>query len=165
VSLIASVADEQVIETLRKNGVKPGDAFDMPVGGRIDESAGDPVSITGTVKTVSNGLGWGGAAKSQLWVSVEFGDGNLLLISPYLYQNTEPEAFLEIGINADDYEVIAIKSRVHFRRGYYDSGYAKTILLVEPDHPFVGTVRLEALNYQILDLQKFYPYGKDVTYP
>ena len=54
---------------------------------------------------------------------------------------------------------------MHFRRGFYDSGYAKTILLVEPDDPFVGTVRLEALDYKYLKLDKFYPYGNNVTYP
>ncbi len=164
--LIGTVADADVIETLRKQGVKVGDKFDMMVGGRLDESAGDPVHVVGTVKTVSGGIArFGTAAASQLWVSVEFGDGNRLLISPYLHQNTEPEAFMDIGINADDFDVIAIKSRVHFRRGYYDSGYAKTILLVEPEQPFLGTVHLEALNYQHLKLEKFYPFGKDVSYP
>ena len=38
-------------------------------------------------------------------------------------------------------------------------------LLVEPDQPFVGTVRLDALDYKHLDLKKFYPYGKNITYP
>jgi len=36
--------------------------------------------------------------------------------------------------------VFAIKSRVHFRRGFDDSGFARTILLVEPEQPFLGTV-------------------------
>src|SRR5467141_3066682 len=35
-------------------------------------------------------------------------------------------------------------ARVHFRRGFDDSGFAKTILLTEPEQPFLGTVRLEA---------------------
>jgi len=56
--------------------------------------------------------------------------------------------------------VIAIKSRVHFRRGFDDSGFAKTILLVEPVEPFLGTVRLDGLPYQNVDLKKFYPYGE-----
>ncbi len=54
---------------------------------------------------------------------------------------------------------------MHFRRGYYDSGWAKTIILCEPDQPFVGTVRLEALNYKYLKRDKFYLFGKNVTYP
>ena len=167
--LIGAVADEDAIETLRKQGVKPGDPFDMEIGGKLDVSAGDPVRVVGTVNTVSGGMGRrrGGtsATASQLWVSVKFGDGNVVVISPYLHQNTNPEAFLEIGINPADFDVIAIKSRVHFRRGYYDNGYAKTILLVEPEQPFLGTVHLEALDYQHLKLDHLYPYGKNVTYP
>ncbi len=165
-TFIASVADRELIETLTKKGVKVGDAFDMMVGGRLDPSAGKPVRIVGTVHTVSGGVGGiGGAQKQQLWVTVKFGDNNLLLITPYLYQNLEPTEFPEIGIDPASYRAIAIKSRVHFRRGYYDSGWAKTIILCEPDQPFVGTVRLEVLNYKYLKRDKFYPFGKNVTYP
>ena len=41
-----------------------------------------------------------------------------------------------------------------------DSGFAKTILLVEPVEPFLGTVRLDGLPYQNVDLKNFYPYGE-----
>ena len=59
---------------------------------------------------------------------------------------------------------LAIKSRVHFRRGFDDSGFARTILLVEPEQPFLGTVRLEALPYKNIDVKQFYPYG-EVDFP
>ena len=45
-----------------------------------------------------------------------------------------------------------------------DSGFAKTILLVEAEQPFLGTVRLEALPYRHVDISRFYPYG-DVSFP
>ena len=162
-TLIGTIADDKTIEALRKKGIKAGDPFDMAIGGRLDESAGEPVRVVGKVLTVSGGIGQE-SAKSQLWVSVKFGDNNVVIISPHLHQIRWPEAFLELGINPADFKVFGIKSRVHFRRGFYDNGYAKTILLVEPDQPFVGTVRLEALKYQHLKLDKFYPYGKNVTY-
>ena len=60
------------------------------------------------------------------------------------------------------FDVFAIKSRVHFRRGFDDSGFAKTILLVEPEQPVLGTVRLDGLPYRHVDLQAFYPYGEPV---
>ena len=165
-TLIGTVADNDVIEELRKKGVKVGDKFDMMVGGKLDESAGEPVRVVGTVNTVSGGLGRrGSAAASQLWVSVKFGDGNVLIISPYLHQNTDPEDFMNLGINIKDFKGFAIKSRVHFRRGYDDNGFAPTILLVEPDQPFLGTVRLEGLKYQHLKLNTFYPYNKSIVYP
>jgi hypothetical protein len=40
----------------------------------------------------------------------------------------------------------------------------ETILLVEPEQPFLGTVRLEPLPYRNVDISKFYPYG-DVRFP
>lgn len=163
-TLICTVADKDVIDTLRKKGVKVGDNFDMPVGGRLDESAGNPVRLVGKVHTVSNGVGGLTGSGSQLWVSVKFGDNNVVVISPYLHQTTEPQEFGKLGLDVSQFKAFAIKSRVHFRRGFYDSGWARTILLVEPEQPFLGTVRIEALPYKYLDLNKFYPYGKNVTY-
>ena len=40
-----------------------------------------------------------------------------------------------------------------------DSGFAPSILLVEPSEPFLGTTRLEALPYRNVDLSRYYPYG------
>jgi microcystin degradation protein MlrC len=96
------------------------------------------------------------------WVSVAFGRNNLVVLSEYLTQVMYP-ADLE-GFGADKFKVFAIKSRVHFRRGFDDSGFAKTILLVEPEQPFLGTVRLDALPYKNVDVKKFYPYG-DPKFP
>jgi len=150
--LIATIADADAIRTLIEQGAQPGDAFDMAIGGRADASAGDPVRILGTVLTVVR-IG------SQTWISVRFGNGNVVVISPYLAQIMEPSTIREIGLNPAEFAVIAIKSRVHFRRGFDDSGFATTILQVEPTEPFLGTTRLDALRYENLDLRNYYPYG------
>ncbi len=149
-TLIATIADANAVRAL--NGAKPGDAFDMEVGGLADESAGEPVRIAGTVRGVLEHNG-------QRWVSVAFGEGNVLVISPYLVQIMEPSTLSQIGLDPSGFQIIAIKSRVHFRRGFDDSGFAKTILLVEPEQPFLGTVRLNALQYQNVDLKGFYPFA------
>jgi microcystin degradation protein MlrC len=147
-ALIATVADAEAIAKL--HGAKAGDAFDMAVGGLADESAGEPVRIIGTVLHTVERSG-------QLWVCVGFGRGNVLVISPYLVQIMEPSSLAEIGLDPGSFDVIAIKSRVHFRRGFDDSGFARTILLVEPTEPFLGTVRLDALKYEHVDLNRYYP--------
>jgi microcystin degradation protein MlrC len=151
-TLIATVADAGVVAKLRAERVKPGTAFDMDVGGMVDESAGSPVRIKGTVLSM-------GGAKEQFWASVEFGRNNVLVISSFLVQVMEPEALQDFGLNARDFKVIALKSRVHFRRGFHDTGFAKTIILVEPAEPFLGTVRLDALKFENVDLNAYYPYG------
>jgi len=157
--LIATIADAKVSDALNAaGGVKAGDPFDMDVGGLADESAGQPVRITGTVLNAAEGYG-------QLWIVVEFGRGNVLVLSRYLVQVQEPLSLEALGLDVSSFKAFAIKSRVHFRRGFDDSGFARTILLVEPVEPFLGTVRLDGLPYRNVDLKKFYPYGDDVTFP
>jgi microcystin degradation protein MlrC len=155
--LIATIADRKAVEAVRAKDMKAGDAFDMKVGGRADESAGEPVRIEGTIVGVAQIAG-------KHWVSVAFGRGNVVLISEYLTQVMDPLDIPTPGFTIDRFKVFAIKSRVHFRRGFDDSGFARTILLVEPEQPFLGTVRLEALPYENVDISKFYPYG-DVSFP
>jgi microcystin degradation protein MlrC len=155
--LIATIADAKAIDALKAKGVKAGDPFDMEVGGLVDESAGAPVRVRGTVLNAVEGRG-------QLWVVVKFGRGNVLVLSRYLVQVMEPGSLSALGLDVSAFRAFAIKSRVHFRRGFDDSGFAKTILLVEPVEPFLGTVRLEGLPYQNVDLKKFYPYG-DPQFP
>jgi microcystin degradation protein MlrC len=156
--LIATIADRTAVEAVVAKGLKAGDPFDMDVGGLADESAGQPVRIRGTIARVEHIAG-------RHWVSVTFGRGNVVLISEYLTQVMDP---LDLkgppAFTIDRFKVFAIKSRVHFRRGFDDSGFAKTILLVEPEQPYLGTVRLEALPYRHVDISKFYPYG-DVSFP
>ena len=155
--LIATVACARTIDACKARGVKAGDPFDMEVGGLVDESAGAPVRVRGTVLAAVEGRG-------QFWVIVKFGRGNVLVLSRYLVQVMEPGSLSALGLDVSAFKAFAIKSRVHFRRGFDDSGFAKTILLVEPVEPFLGTVRLEGLPYQNVDLKKFYPYG-DPKFP
>src|SRR5262249_44699879 len=100
-----------------------------------------------------------GAALGQFWATVKFGRGNVLMLSTYLVQIMEPSSLAGIRLDAASFDAIAIKSRVHFRRGFHDSGFAKTILLVGRTEPYLGTVRLDGLKYENVDLRKFYPYG------
>src|SRR5437660_3691278 len=123
-------------------------------GRRVRRPAG---AVKGTITGVADIAG-------RHWVSVAFGRGNVVLISEYLTQVMDPLGLTGPGFSIDQFKVFAIKSRVHFRRGFDDSGFAKTILLVEPEQPFLGTVRLEALPYRNVDISKFYPYG-DVSFP
>ena len=157
-TLIATVTDSDAVTTLKARGAKPGDPFDMAIGGRSDESAGQPLRITGTVLNAMEVSG-------QSWFSIGFGRDNVLVISPYLVQIMEPSTLDAIGLDASAFDVIAIKSRVHFRRGFDDSGFARTILLVEPAEPFLGTIRLDRLNYQNVDPTNFYPYGSPAFPP
>jgi microcystin degradation protein MlrC len=154
-TLIATIADAGATAKLRAQGTKAGDVVDIAIGGLADESAGEPVRIRGTILNAVEGYGQ---------VSIKFGRDNLLILSTYLVQIVEPFSFKGLGLDIDAFQVFAIKSRVHFRRGFDDNGFAKTILLVEPTEPFLGTVRLDKLPYENVDLKRYYPYGNP-TFP
>jgi microcystin degradation protein MlrC len=151
-ALIATLTDAATIAKLKAGGAKAGDAFDMDVGGLADESAGEPVHIQGTILKAVEGHG-------QFWVCIGFGRNNVLILSTYLVQIIEPFSLKNLDLDISAFDVMAIKSRVHFRRGFHDNGFARTILLVEPTEPFLGTVRLDRLPYQNVDLKRYYPYG------
>src|ERR1700744_3052591 len=152
-ALIATIADAPVTTRLKATGAKAGDVFDLEIGGLVDESAGTPVRINGTILNVVEGYG-------QFWVVIKFGRDNVLVLSTYPVQIMEPFGLAALGLDLDAFNAFAIKSRVHFRRGFDDNGFARTIVLVEPDQPFPGTVHLDALPYRNVDLKKFYPYGE-----
>jgi microcystin degradation protein MlrC len=156
-TLIATIADAKASAKLKAQGAKAGDRFDMEIGGLADESAGEPVRIQGTIINAVEGHG-------QFWACIGFGRDNVLILSTYLVQVMEPFSLEALGLDIDAFKVMAIKSRVHFRRGFHDNGFAKTILLVEPTQPFLGTVHLDALPYENIDLKRFYPYGNP-TFP
>jgi microcystin degradation protein MlrC len=159
-TLVATIADPAAVEAVLAAGATQGAPFDRLVGGVVDASAGEAIRITGTVlgaATATTARAMGGG---QRWAMISFGEGNVLVLSPFLVQITEPAELWRLGLKPEAFDVIAIKSRVHFRRGFDDSGFAPTILLVEPDQPFMGTARLEALDYQHLDLRAFYPFGE-----
>jgi microcystin degradation protein MlrC len=162
-TLVATVAAPEVLAEWLARGAKPGDPFDAEVGGRVDPSAGAPVRITGTVLAVPQAAGpriaGAGGGEGGRWLCVGFGAGNVLVLSPLLAQIVEPDELWDLGLKAEDFDVIAIKSRVHFRRGFDDGSFARTILLVEPPEPFLGTTRLEGLPYANLRLSDYYPYG------
>jgi microcystin degradation protein MlrC len=151
---IVTIADADAVAALK--GAAPGTPFDRAIGGRRDPSAGAPVRLQGSLLAADHSH----ADPARHWVTVRFGNDNTLVLTPNLRQILYPAEVAAYGIDIARTRVFAIKSRVHFRRGFDDSGFAPTILIVEPDEPFLGTIRLEALPYRNLDLKSFYPYGR-----
>ncbi len=151
--LYGTVRDELVIQKLLATEAQPGDAFDMPVGGFADESSGKPVRITGTLSYLGEGMGY------ETIAVVEFGEGNALIITPALRQVIWTEQLEVGGLDPDDFNAFVTKSRVHFRRGFDETGYARSIYIVDAPGGFVGTVRLDSLTYENVDLTNLYPYG------
>ena len=154
--LIATVRDERVIEALAASNAQPGDLFSMEVGGFAAPSSGDPVQIDGTLTYFGEAFGYPEVA------IVDFGDRNTLIITPALKQVIWLEEISFGPLDPGNYDVFVLKSRVHFRRGFDETGFASTIILVDAPGPFVGTNSLDALQYENVTLTDYYPYGTPV---
>ncbi len=151
--LFAGLRAERALERLQENNAQPGDAFEMDVGGYTGEQAGAPIPITGTVRY------FGPSGSYERIAAIEFGDDSMLLLVPTYVQYTSPGQ-LRIGpVEPDDYDVFVVKSRVHFRRGFDETGYAPTIIVVDAPGDWFGTTRLNALDYQYAPIDHLYPFG------
>ena len=152
--LYAALRDEKALAKLAAKGAKPGDQFDMNVGGFTGESAGKPVRIKGRIRFFGERWGY-----KQVAV-IEFGQNNMLIITPAYTQIIFPSQVRFGPVDPDRFDVFVVKSRVHFRRGFDETGYAKTILVVDAPGPWVGTTRLDALNYKFAPIDRLYPFQK-----
>ena len=159
--IYATLRDERTLAALAKAGAKAGDAFDREVGGFVmSPDSGKPVRIRGKLVFFGQpGSRRRSGAEDGRVAVVEFGRGNWLVITPELTQIMDPESMRWDPIQPERFTTWVLKSRAHFRRGFDDNGFAKTILIVDAPGPYLGTVRLEALPYKNVDLKKLFPYS------
>ncbi|MBE0617405.1 MAG: M81 family metallopeptidase, partial [Proteobacteria bacterium] len=150
--LYGAITSPATLEALQAAGAKEGDPFDAEIGG-FTESGGKPYPIKGKLVYVGPWAGYDYTA------AVEFDGGNLVILTPTYTQITSPGRFKFGPVDPANYDVFVLKSRVHFRGGFDETGFAKTIVVVEAPGPFIGTTHLDALPYEHVDLKQFYPYG------
>ncbi len=148
---IATLRDERAVGKI-ESGHKAGEMITIDVGGYSDEFAGKPVRIEGKVESISK---YGREAV----VVLLFGENNRIILTPELMQVTSPAIFERLGIKLESLEIIVLKSRVHFRRGFYDTGLAGAI--IEVDAPGWGPADLTALPYKNIPKNLYPVYRKD----
>ncbi len=135
---IATLRDENAVHEISTKS-RAGDSITIAVGGTSDKYAGNPVAIKGKVESI-------GKYGRDPAVVLVFGDGNRVILTPVLNQVTSPNILSVLGIKFADLDIIVLKSRVHFRRGFADTGLARTI--IEIDAPGWGPADLTMLPYK-----------------
>jgi len=148
---IATLRDERAIEKLQKT-TKKGDTVSIDLGGYSDEFAGNPVRIDGKVEFIGN-YGRGTV------VVLAFGENNRVILTPQLMQVTTPQIFRPLGINIDTLDIIVLKSRVHFWRGFVETDLAGAVF--EVDAPGWGPADLTLLPYKNIPKDIYPIYKKD----
>lgn len=135
---IATLSDSIALKHLAEEA-GPGDIVTVNVGGYGDRFAGDPVTVTGKITF------WGKYRQMEPVAVLSWGDNNHLILTPVLHQVIDTSIYRPLGIDPEKVDIFVLKSRVHFRRGYYENGFAKTIILV--DAPGMGPADLSKLPY------------------
>lgn len=148
--VVATIADSAAIETV-KSGYAVGDPIEISIGGHTSTLAGEPVTIDGAVSFVG-AFDIGGSVESDL-VALSFGSNNWVLLTPERYQVTTRSILDHAGIPVDDMDIFVVKSRNHFRRGFMETGLAKTAVVI--DAPGHGPADIGLLNFKNLPEQTY----------
>ena len=112
----------------------------VDVGGYADQFAGKPVSIAATVEYL------GEYRHFDTIAVLHFGNNNRVIVTPTLHQVTTRGIFDTLGIDLENCDIISLKTRVHFRRGFHETGLAGAIF--EIDTPGLGPANLTTLEYE-----------------
>lgn len=135
---IATLRDERALEKIEAK-FRQGDAIDIELGGYSDEFAGNPVRIKGIIEYL-------GKRRNETVAVLNFGANNRVILTPHLTQVTTPAIFKPLNIPLEELDIIVLKSRVHFRRGFHETGLAGAIF--EVDAPGLGPADLTLLPYK-----------------
>lgn len=147
---IATLRDEKAIAEIEAKA-KAGEPITIEVGGWTDKFAGNPVKIEGKVEFM------GPSGRRDKVAVLLFGENNRIILTPQLAQVTTPDYLKPLGIKIEDLDIIVLKSRVHFRRGFYETGLAGAIF--EVDAPGWGPADLTTLPYKNIP-KNIYPLTK-----
>jgi len=148
---LATLRDERALEEIQAK-YKVGDSISINLGGYSDEFAGSPVRIEGQIEYL------GQYGREPIAV-LRFGQNNRVIITPVLMQVTNPGIFEALNIDWKKLEIIVLKSRVHFRRGFVDTGLAGAVF--EVDAPGWGPADLTLLPYKNIPKDIYPVYKKD----
>jgi microcystin degradation protein MlrC len=146
---LATIADEKAIKHVKEKA-KKGQDVTVSVGGHDDCYSGDPVEIKGKVEyldecsfTLTGPMSRGDRRKLGLTAVIGFGKNNHVIITSTLHQVLDDAIFHAVGLDLSKLDIVAIKSRVHFRAFFNKA--AGSIVVV--DAPGLGPADLTQLKY------------------
>jgi microcystin degradation protein MlrC len=148
---IATLRDEKAIKLIKSN-YKARDKVKVDVGGYSDKFAGNPVALEGKLEYLGN-------FGRDIAAVILFGKNNRVILTPHLHQVTNTRIFKRLGIDFNTLDIIVLKSRVHFRRGFHETGIAGAI--IEVDAPGWGPADLSLLPYKNIPKDIYPVYKRD----
>ena len=87
------------------------------------------------------------------------GSNNWVFLTPVRYQVTTPKIFTHAGAALDKLDIIVSKTRVHFRRGFMETGLMNRAIVI--DTPGHGPVDIGQLDYENIPKSIYSRYFKE----
>jgi len=146
---LATIADENAIKHIKEKA-KKGQGVTVSVGGHDDCYSGDPVEIQGKVEylgecnfILTGPMSRGEHRKLGLTAVIGFGKNNHVIVTPTLHQVLDDSIFSAVGLDLSKLDIVAIKSRVHFR-AFFNKASGSIVVV---DAPGLGPADLTQLKY------------------
>ena len=162
-AVIAIIADPESVALAIEAGV--GNTVALNVGGKTIPLHGEPVALTGYVKTISDGnfvhkgpMARGVRSSLGRTTVVKVG-GIEIILTERRFQPIDAEVLRSVGIEPRDRKLIALKSAVHFRADYTPIAHE----ILEADTPGVHSADLFSYDYQKVR-RPIYPLDGDAEF-
>jgi microcystin degradation protein MlrC len=145
---LAVLRDPEAVATAIEAGV--GNTVTMKIGGKTEPWVGDPIQVTGTIKTITDGK-----FKATGPMPYDFNMGRTvvlnvkgidIILTEVAIQATDLGLYHSLGLNPLDYKILLVKSCVHYRAAH--DPIAKRI--IELDLPGWHGTRLAAFPWKKL---------------
>jgi microcystin degradation protein MlrC len=160
---VACIWDAVAVQTCIKAGV--GTRITLDIGGKVDDRHGAPVSVTGTVRTLSDGrfvhrgpMMHGLPGRLGATAVLDVNDIKVILIS-YRWQTLDPEMVRFVGIDPLLEKILVVKSTIHYRAAF--EPIAKEI--IEVDAPGLSSSNLSRFEYRRIR-RPIFPLDPDLVY-
>ena len=163
-TVVACLWDPAAVAACVKAGV--GSRVTLDVGGKVDDRHGAPVTVTGIVRTLSDGRfvhkgpmmrGLPGRLGPTAVLDVD--DVKVILIS-YRWQTLDPEMIRFTGIDPLSEKILVVKSTIHYRAAF--EPIAREI--IEVDAPGLSSSNLARFEFKRVR-RPIFPLDPETTFP
>lgn len=163
-TVVACIWDPKAAMRCAEAGV--GASLTLDVGGKLDDRHGAPLSVTGVVRTISDGrfvhkgpMARGLPGRLGTTAVLDVNDVKVILIS-YRWQTLDPEMIRFVGIDPLEHKILVVKSTIHYRAAF--EPIAREI--IEVDAPGLSSSNLARFDFTRIR-RPIFPLDPDAIYP
>jgi microcystin degradation protein MlrC len=138
-----------------------GATIRLAVGGRSSDRAGGPVTIEGKIRfagekeyRTTGPMGHGSLVQLGPTAVIDAG-GIVVIITSNQKTAIDEDPFIQFGMKAQDFDIIVLRSKTHFRAVY--ESLAEEILIVDTED--WGPADLTSLPYRHVPLERIFPFA------